>query len=191
MVLLSCLHGDGQPIRRRGQRAHPARLVRAGRVVGEVEVEHELAVVFPEIRTFHRVEHVAAAAVGLAPAGRVAEAEKEAAAVALEPVELQGQLLATQSLRDTFFGGTGLDASLNAGASGFFGASGSANRQLVINALVTNAVGNATPASASAVRGEVDSLLTRIPTLNAGATVSQATVAACTAVLGSAAVTLQ
>jgi concanavalin A-like lectin/glucanase superfamily protein len=102
-----------------------------------------------------------------------------------------GQLLATQSLRDAFFGGTGLDASLNASASGFFGASGSANRQLVINALVTNAVGNATPASASAVRSEVDSLLTRIPTLNAGATVSQATVAACTAVLGSAVVTLQ
>jgi len=102
-----------------------------------------------------------------------------------------GQLLATQSLRDTFFGGAGLDASLNASASGFFGASGSANRQLVINALVTNAVGNATPASASAVRSEVDSLLTRIPTLNAGATVSQATVAACTAVLGSAVVTLQ
>jgi hypothetical protein len=102
-----------------------------------------------------------------------------------------GQLLATQSLRDTFFGGTGLDASLNASASGFFGASGSANRLLVINALVTNAVGNATPASASAVRSEVDSLLTRIPTLNAGATVSQATVAACTAVLGSAVVTLQ
>jgi hypothetical protein len=102
-----------------------------------------------------------------------------------------GQLLATQSLRDTFFGGTGLDASLNASASGFFGASGSANRLLVINALVNNAVGNATPASASAVRGEIDSLLTRIPTLNAGATVSQATVAACTAVLGSAVVTLQ
>ncbi len=102
-----------------------------------------------------------------------------------------GQLLATQSLRDTFFGGAGLDASLNASASGFFGASGSANRLLVINALVTNAVGNATPASAGAVRGEVDSLLTRIPTLNAGATVSQATVAACTAVLGSAVVTLQ
>src|SRR5204862_229795 len=56
-----------------------------------------------------------------------------------------GQLLATQSLRDTFFGGTGLDASLNAGASGFFGASGSANRQLLIHALVTNAVGNAPP----------------------------------------------
>jgi Concanavalin A-like lectin/glucanases superfamily len=102
-----------------------------------------------------------------------------------------GQLLATQSLRDSFFGGSGLDASLNAGASGFFGASGSPNRQLVINALVTNAVGVATPASATAVRGEVDNLLTRIPTLNAGATVSQATVAACTAVLGSAVVTLQ
>jgi hypothetical protein len=102
-----------------------------------------------------------------------------------------GQLLATQSLRDSFFGGSGLDASLNASASGFFGASGSANRLLVINALVTNAVGNATPASASAVQSEVDALLTRIPMLNAGATVSQATVAACTAVLGSAVVTLQ
>lgn len=102
-----------------------------------------------------------------------------------------GQLLANAAQRDTFFGGTGLDASLNSTASGFFGASGSANRQLVINALVTNAVGNATPASASAVRSEVDSLLTRIPALNGSATVSQATVAACTAVLGSAVVTLQ
>src|SRR5205814_3423801 len=91
VVLLARLHGDAQPVRRRSERADPARLVRAGRVVGEVEVEHELAAVFPEIRTFHRVEQVAAAAVGLAPAGRVAEAEKEAAAVALEPVELQGQ----------------------------------------------------------------------------------------------------
>jgi hypothetical protein len=102
-----------------------------------------------------------------------------------------GQLLANAAQRDTFFGGTGLDASLNSTASVFFGASGSANRSLVINALVNNAVGVATPAAASAVQSEVDNLLTRIPTLNGSATVSQATVAVCTAVLGSAAVSLQ
>ena len=101
-----------------------------------------------------------------------------------------GQLVGTQQYRDAFFG-NGLDASIGGNAGTFFGPSPSANRNLVINALVTNAVGNATPASAGAVRGEVDNLLTRIPTLNAGATVSQATVAACTAVLGSAVVTLQ
>jgi hypothetical protein len=102
-----------------------------------------------------------------------------------------GQLLANAAQRDTFFGGTGLDASLNSTASVFFGASGSANRSLVINALVNNAVGVATPKAASAVQSEVDNLLTRIPTLNGSATVAQATVAVCTAVLGSAAVTLQ
>jgi hypothetical protein len=102
-----------------------------------------------------------------------------------------GQMVATQSLRDAFFGGTGLDASLNGSASAFFGASGSANRNLVINALANNAVGAANPAAASAVRTEIDALLTRIPTLNGSATVAQATVATCTAVLGSAAVTLQ
>src|SRR5205085_6150805 len=62
----------------------------------EVEVEHEPAVVFPEIRSFHRVEEIAAAAVALPPARRVAEAEEEPAAVALQPVELQGQRLASQ-----------------------------------------------------------------------------------------------
>src|SRR3984893_13840218 len=100
------------------------------------------------------------------------------------------QLLATQSLRDAFFG-SGLDARLNSTASVFFAGSLSANRLLVINALVNNAVGVATPASAAAVRSEVDNLFTRIPTLNASATVSQATIAVCTAVLGSAVVTLQ
>jgi hypothetical protein len=44
---------------------------------------------------------------------------------------------------------------------------------------------------ATAVTTEVDALLQKIPSLNPNATVSQATVAACTAVLGSAAVTLQ
>ena len=100
-----------------------------------------------------------------------------------------GQLLGTQQYRDAFFG-NGLDGNLTTSASAFFGASGSPQRAIVINALATNAVGNATPAAASAVRAEVDALLTRIPTITP-ATVSAATVAACTAVLGSAAVTLQ
>jgi len=100
-----------------------------------------------------------------------------------------GEVLANQSLRDQFFG-TGLDASLNSGASGFFSNAG--NRGIVVNALVKNAVGNATPAAASAIQAEIDTMLaTRIPQLSPTATVSQATIAACTAVLGSAAVTLQ
>src|SRR5438105_2155723 len=45
-----------------------------------------------------------------------------------------GQLTQTQSLRDAFLG-TGLDASINSSASGFFGSSGSASRSIVINAL--------------------------------------------------------
>ena len=102
-----------------------------------------------------------------------------------------GQLLGTQALRDAFFT-SGLDAGLTGSAATFFGASGSANRNLVIQALVSNAVGsNVSPASAAAVSGEVDALLTRIPTLKPTATVADATTAACTAVLGSAVVSLQ
>src|SRR6202163_968477 len=103
-----------------------------------------------------------------------------------------GQLIGTQSLRDAFFG-AGLDGSINSGATAFFGASGSANRGIVINALVNNAVGaNVTPAAAGAVRSEVDALLTLVPTLKSGGvTVATATTAACAAVLGSAVVTLQ
>jgi hypothetical protein len=41
------------------------------------------------------------------------------------------------------------------------------------------------------VNTQIDALLLKIPSLNANATVSQATVAACTATLGSAAVILQ
>ena len=44
---------------------------------------------------------------------------------------------------------------------------------------------------ASAVGAEVDALITRVPQINAAATVTQTTVAACTASLASAAVTLQ
>jgi cytochrome c553 len=101
-----------------------------------------------------------------------------------------GEMMASSSLRDAFFG-TGLDASLGAGASGFFGASGSPQRAIVINGLA-NAIGTtAAPQMASAVQTEVDALLTRVPQINASATVSQATVAACTAALASGAVTLQ
>jgi hypothetical protein len=101
-----------------------------------------------------------------------------------------GELMASASLRDAFFG-TGLDASLSASASGFFGASGSPQRAIVINGL-TNAVGTtAAPQMAGAVGTEVDALITRVPQINSAATVTQATVAACTASLASAAVTLQ
>ena len=108
-----------------------------------------------------------------------------------------GQLMATPSLHAAFFGASGaatLDANLSSNAASFFGASGSANRAIVINALVNNAVGvNVSPAAAAAVQNEVNSLLTLIPTLSGytNASVSTATQAACQAVLGSAAVTLQ
>jgi hypothetical protein len=102
-----------------------------------------------------------------------------------------GQLVQTATLRDAFFG-TGLDASLNSPSAGFFGASGSPSRNIVISALVSNAVGtNVTPAAASAVQSEVDGLLTRVPTLKPTATVADATTSACAAVLGSAVVMLQ
>jgi cytochrome c553 len=102
-----------------------------------------------------------------------------------------GQLLANQSYRDAFFG-TGLDANLTSTASSFFNSAG--NRQLVENALVSNAIGTGVnPQSATAVTNEVDSLLQLIPTLSgySNATVSTATQAACAAALGSAAVMLQ
>jgi hypothetical protein len=104
-----------------------------------------------------------------------------------------GQLVDTQSLRDAFFG-TGLDASITATAAAFFGTAtpNTTNRSVVINALIANAIGtNVDTTAATAARNELDALLTRIPTLSSTATVSQATKAACTAVLASAAVTLQ
>jgi hypothetical protein len=62
----------------------------------------------------------------------------------------------------------------------------------VINALIAKAIGtNVNTAVATAAHNELDALLTRIPTLSSTATVSQATKAACTAVLASGAVTLQ
>ena len=98
-----------QTIRRRRERARPPRVVRARRVVGEVEVEHEPAVLHPEVGALDRVEQVAAApyvslplvrpeelATHLAPAlpralglGRRAHlgVQREAAALPVEQVE--------------------------------------------------------------------------------------------------------
>jgi hypothetical protein len=104
-----------------------------------------------------------------------------------------GQLLDTQSLRDAFFG-TGLDASITTTAAAFFGTAtpNTTNRGIVINALIATAIGaNVDTTAATAARNELNALLTRIPALSGTATVSQATKAACTAVLASAAVTLQ
>jgi hypothetical protein len=104
-----------------------------------------------------------------------------------------GQLVDTQSLRDAFFT-TGLDASITATSAAFFGAAtpNTINRNIVINALIANAIGtNVDTTAATAARNELNALLTRIPTLSSTATVSQATKAACTAVLASAAVTVQ
>jgi Concanavalin A-like lectin/glucanases superfamily len=107
-----------------------------------------------------------------------------------------GEVLANQPSRDAFFG-AGLDASLNNLASSFFNTA--ANRNIVTNALVNNAVGSALPAATTAVQAEVDAMLSptraggiqTLSQLNPAATVLQATQAACTAVLGSAVVTLQ
>jgi Concanavalin A-like lectin/glucanases superfamily len=104
-----------------------------------------------------------------------------------------GQLVDTQSLRDAFFG-AGLDASITATAAAFFGTAtpNTTNRGIVINALIARAIGtNVNTSVATAAHTELDALLTRIPTLSSTTTVSQATRAACTAVLASAAVTLQ
>jgi hypothetical protein len=104
-------------------------------------------------------------------------------------------------LTHTFFNGA-LDNQLAGSGSSFFGASGSAPRTAVINALVSNTLGNANSQTASAIQTEVDALITRIlisdslapaphAAIEPNATVLQTVTSACTAVLGSAAVTLQ
>jgi hypothetical protein len=100
------------------------------------------------------------------------------------------EMLASSTLRDAFFG-AGIESSLASNAGALVGAGGASLRSTIETALATNAVGSANPQTAGVVTAEVDALLQRIQGLNGSATVSQATVAACTAVLGSAAVTLQ
>jgi hypothetical protein len=110
-----------------------------------------------------------------------------------------GRLLGNATYRTAFFG-SGLEGSLTGPAATFF--SSASNRQIVESALVKNAVGTGvSPATATAVTNEVDALLRRfyqsvsvtggVEAQLPATTVSAATQAACTAVLGSAAVTLQ
>jgi hypothetical protein len=100
-----------------------------------------------------------------------------------------GQMVNNSALLNTFFSG-GLNGSTGSSASSFFAQS--SNRDIVANALATNAVGTGVaPDAAAAVKTEVSALLQRVPTLKSGATVADATIAACNAVLGSAVVTLQ
>lgn len=94
-----------------------------------------------------------------------------------------------------FFGAT-VAANLSANASGFFSVAG--NRSAVITPLVNAAVGqNVNPQTAAAAQTELDALLQRFtasPPANQPAlsgNVATATQAACSALLGSAAVTVQ
>ena len=108
------------------------------------------------------------------------------------------QLVTTPSTFSKFFAGSGfasLNSNLPASASAYFGASGSPN-QTNIDSVVTpivNAVVGTTvyPQAASGMTTELNALLLRVPTLNSSATVSAATIAACSAALGSAAATIQ
>jgi hypothetical protein len=100
-----------------------------------------------------------------------------------------GELVTTASYRTAFFGSS-LEGSLTAPASSFF--STSSNMDLVVNPLSDHIVGTvAYPQAAANMKTELKNLLTTIPTLSSGATVSTAMTAACTAALGSAATTLQ
>jgi hypothetical protein len=111
------------------------------------------------------------------------------------------QLVGTPAAFNAFFGGSGntgfaaLNSNLTATASAYFGTSASPN-QTNINSVVTpivNAVVGpvAYPQAAAGMTTELNNLLLLIPTLNSTETVSAATIAACSAALGSAAATVQ
>jgi len=109
------------------------------------------------------------------------------------------QLVQTPSAFSTFFAGANfstLNSNLNSSASSYFG-TGSGNATAlasVVTPLVNNIVGPvAYPQAARGMTTELDNLLVLIPTLpnSSGETVSQATIAACSAALGSLAATLQ
>ncbi len=103
-----------------------------------------------------------------------------------------GELVSNASYRDTFFT-SALDANLNATSAAYFGSSGpTANRNIVINAIVANAVGTGVNTNyATAITTELNAMLDKIATAAPATTVSAATAAACSAALGSAAVMLK
>ena len=107
--------------------------------------------------------------------------------VAQLAIKYCAQLVADNTRRSAFFPGV----DVNANASSFFGSTGSAGRLAVINPLLVKVVGSnlqSQPLSTD-VSTEVDSLITRL--VGGGASVSTVTKAACGAVLGSAALTVQ
>jgi hypothetical protein len=108
------------------------------------------------------------------------------------------QLVGTASTFSTFFAGPGLaslNSNLNATAASYFGTTGAGNQANingVVQPLVSAIVGpTAYPQAAAGMTAELNLLLPRIGTLSSSATVSAATIAACTAALGSAAATVQ
>jgi hypothetical protein len=97
------------------------------------------------------------------------------------------ELLGNSSYRDAFFGNV-LDANLTATASSYFNNSTNINK--VVTPLVNAVVGTAAyPQASSAMTTELTALLQTGPIQ--GTTVSGATVAACSAALGSAAAVMQ
>ena len=103
------------------------------------------------------------------------------------------QLVGTPSAFSAFFAGSGftsLNSNLGQPASSYF--TSAAIEDYVALPLTNNTVGPvAYPLAHSNMQTELENLLTKIPSLNSSETVSQATIAACTAALGSLAVTLQ
>src|SRR5262245_32793465 len=104
---------DGQPVGGRRERTGPPRVVRAGRVVGEVEVEDGRALVGveSEIRPLHRVDEVAPTAIRRLSRRLVLEGEEETTAVALVPRELELVLETVALESDDCDGGEGERAS--------------------------------------------------------------------------------
>src|SRR3982751_1015928 len=65
----------------------PAAVVRAGWVVGEVEVNHQLAIGLPEVSVLDGVQQIAATPVRSCAIGLVAKWDEDPAAVAQNPEE--------------------------------------------------------------------------------------------------------
>ncbi|HEY0340202.1 MAG TPA: hypothetical protein VGC34_05300, partial [Steroidobacteraceae bacterium] len=105
------------------------------------------------------------------------------------------QLVGTPSTFSAFFGSSSLSSNLNATSASYFGTTGAgnaANISNVVGPLVNAIVGpTAYPQAAAGMTAELNLLLPRIGSLNSSEKVSDATIAACTAALGSAAATVQ
>jgi hypothetical protein len=103
------------------------------------------------------------------------------------------QLVTTPSTFNAFFAGPGLtalNANLTASASSYFTSPTALSS--VVTPIVNAVVGTtAYPQAAAGMTTELNALLQKIPTLNSAETVSQATIAACSAALGSGATTIQ